>query len=255
MCLPVRAVGDTEDSGKPVSLQEGLLCPGVCLSEALPPASEESLEIVKGTARDLRDFGACLSVSVLTALNPAEPFHNPGIQREIVFVVVLLFWVKTTKKDRNNHFPHRLAYENTRLHSCPHFCCLHRHVVSALGVETSDVKVASEDVLPADCSSNSALVWLHQNIFVLWTEVMNEQTSWSPYSPWASAEAFPQAGLSAPSDTARHSLRGPDAAKSCEFKTGWVSHIATWFTKPLRYWVSLVNHFNYFTKQVVEIDQ
>lgn len=176
-----------------------------------------------------------------------------------MFVVVLLLWVKTTKKDRNNHFPHRLAYKNTRLHSCPYFCCLHRHVVSALGVETRDDKVASEDVLPADCSSNSALAWLHQNIFVLWTEVMNEQTSWSPYSPWASEEAFPQAGVER---TIRHSaalaaapLRGPGAAKSCEFKTGWVSRTATWFTKPLRYWVSLVNHFNYFTKQVVEIDQ
>lgn len=75
-------MGDVEDSGELVSLQEGLLCQGDCLNEGLPIACGVTcgpLRLPKGLPEILRDFGARLSVSVLMLLNPTEPFHNTGI--------------------------------------------------------------------------------------------------------------------------------------------------------------------------------
>lgn len=152
--------------------------------------------------------------------------------------------MKTKQNGRNNNFPHCLACKNTKLHICDIFGA-HTDIQSVLGVENRDVPVASVDASPADCNSDSALSGKHQDIPSL---------ARGDESKAARALLVPECQ--------RRCFQSPEPLQEwhnssrCCLKSSWASHVAAWFTpQPLRYWVSLVNNFNYFTKQVVEVDQ
>lgn len=195
----------------------------------------------------LRDCGACFNLSwhYWIILSPSIT-----LAFEHRCCVLFSYELKQTKEGRNNNFPHYHACKNTRLHSWDLFGA-HTDTESVLGVENGDVPVASVDAFPATHILLS--LGSTRTLPIFGQEVTAEQSSWSLILPEGQRRRFQSPApvqvwhcSSAPRSCCCHEL--------C-FKTSWASHMAVWFTKPLRYWVSLVNHFNYFTKQVMEIDQ
>ena len=116
-CLAVRAVGDAGELGQPLSSPEGSCArrsswwsPPCHLGSYLWPS-----EITKGTSRILRDLGTCLSVSLSwhywILLSPATTM---AFKQRSCSELSSVLWVKITKKDRNNNFPHCLAHKSNQ---------------------------------------------------------------------------------------------------------------------------------------------
>lgn len=178
-------------------------------------ATYSPLRLLKTLARGLRDFGACLSVSlswhywilVSPLLTLAESCETSSMKQRSRLYPSFSYKLTTTTKDANNRFAHCLSCKNTKLHSWSPFAG-HRHVGSGLGGRRDrDAQVASEDTLTANYSSNYAPVWEDQDIFLLWTGANNQPTGLSLFFfPWALEEVFMPAA-STPSDTEQHLLQ------------------------------------------------